>query len=122
MFTPQGYDYSLDTIELAAGIDVNMGGAVNNILYVWLMNDSNGEPGSTIESFSIINQMINNGPAGNTIVSSSSSFNPILNAGSTYWIKAATPFGTNVFWNTNDIGAIGTCATKWQGITMKTGM
>ncbi|MCK5506187.1 MAG: PEP-CTERM sorting domain-containing protein [Thermodesulfovibrionia bacterium] len=106
-FTPLTYDYTLDTIELAVGI----AGGVNE-LDVWLMSDTGGQPGSIIESFNFNNQMAN-AYDGGSILLANSTLNPVLSAGTQYWLAADAPQSdSNIRWFTNSTSDFGPIASR----------
>ncbi len=80
-FSVSGNSYTLDSISLAVSNPINniSGGSV---LDIFLMTDSNGAPGSVIESL----QVVLPAPIFSGIVSASSSLNPTLNSGSNYFL------------------------------------
>ncbi|MBZ5634917.1 MAG: hypothetical protein LAO55_17485 [Acidobacteriia bacterium] len=79
-----GTDFTLDSIELAAGIISG-----DNRLSISLNSDKNGMPGSILESFELDNQMGRFGKDHPPLVAESV-FHPVLMAGVTYWVLATT--------------------------------
>jgi hypothetical protein len=106
-FTPLGSDYRLDTIELAMWLATG-----TNELDVWLMSDSSGKPGAVIESFYFNGVMQ---PAPGSVLLANSVLNPVLLAGTQYWLVASTPGpDTWAAWNKNSTGDTGPHA-QWVG-------
>jgi hypothetical protein len=100
-FTPSS-NLFLTRIELAVGL-----ASGPNLLDVWLMSDSGGQPNTIIESFHLVDAM---GPfAGSRpLVSADSILHPLLSAGIQYWLIADTPGPDELAaWNFNSIGDIG---------------
>ncbi|NLT76170.1 MAG: hypothetical protein GXX98_06570 [Planctomycetes bacterium] len=83
--------YTLDRIELAAALSFGL-----NQLNVSLMADAAGLPGTVLESFSFTDQMPPHGDP-DTVVGVSAT-NPLLTAGSTYWLAAFAPNDTGAVW------------------------
>lgn len=104
---PLANDYFLTTIEIGLGYK----GGTNNI-DVWLMEDNGGEPGTIIESLKtgelLLPDYYYDPPPGYTYTPDTmplylltSSTQPILKAGTQYWVGASgveTSNGTEAFW------------------------
>ena len=95
-FTPTS-SFSFDSADLALFLSSGL-----NQIQVVLMNDVGGLPGSAIETLTL------GGIAGTAIYSVNSVLNPILNAGTPYWL-AGLPGGSDtiVGWHLNDLGILG---------------
>jgi hypothetical protein len=89
--------YYLDKIELAAGLFTG-----TNQIDVWLMNDSSGKPGTTIEAFNLVNMMQSYGfiyPP----LSADSVLHPLLYPGTPYWLAVSAPAtDTSAGWYLSD--------------------
>lgn len=72
-------------------------------------NDASNLPGAVIETMTLLLPAPSLTP---TIVTAMSSTNPILEAGSTYWIIASLPDVGMATWGPNDTGVIGANATR----------
>ena len=106
MFTVSGANYSLDTIEVAAGL---VRGA--NELEVWLMDDNGGEPGSVLETITVSGQMGSLGNANPPVVANSNG--TPLNDGETYWVVLSVPdTTTHAAWNKNNTNDVGFFVTR----------
>jgi hypothetical protein len=109
-FTPTGGEYRLRRIELAIGL---VDGP--NELDVWLMEDQAGKPGAPIEAFRFSNAM---GPFGvdDPLLAAESVQQPILKAGTRYWLVASLPFADAMAgWHDNSIGDAGPRAHRING-------
>jgi len=100
--------YTLDRIELAATL---MYGP--NQLNVSLMADAAGLPGTVLESFSFTDQMPPQGSL-DTVVGVSAT-NPLLTAGSTYWLAAFAPDTTGAAWWCTSPEVYGSNADSFNG-------
>lgn len=125
-FTPSGSDYYLDTIELTVQYISTWGGS--NELDVWLMSDSSGEPGTTIEAFHLsgaMNDPYDSHPYPPLLLNST--LHPILSAGTPYWVVASAPVDeTDVIWFQNSTGDLGPRALwdidHWETFTSTRGV
>ena len=91
-FTPSA-NFTFTNAQLAMGI---IGGP--NILQVMLMTSSGGFPGTSVETITLTNSIASIGTGG--IAVANSALNPLLNAGTQYWLVAFAP-DDNTFmgWN-----------------------
>lgn len=73
-----------------------------NQVTLTLSSDTNGHPGTAIESFSFTGDM---GVFGTVapVLNGVSVLNPLLVAGQTYWLTAEAPNGANIIWNFNNL-------------------
>jgi hypothetical protein len=101
----------LDKIELALGLGFE---APNHHVVVRLMDDSNGQPNATLETFGFSDLsesfgfgMIDSGPTANSVSK------PTLQAGARYWliVEPVAPEDVFVGWGSNPVGDTGTTAT-----------
>ncbi len=98
-FTPI-IDSYLESLEIAA---FSNNDAYNpdfglDELTITLLNDLNGSPGSTIESFNISGVLYDP-----SIYYQNSLLNPFLSSNSNYWLAASTDTGNYLGWDLNDI-------------------
>ena len=87
-----GLSYYFDSIELAVGR------VWGNELDLWLMSDVGNQPGAIIESFHFSGAMGIFGQ-NNPLLVANSVLNPVLNAGTNYWLVASVPDGDWAAWN-----------------------
>ena len=91
-FTPSA-NFTLNSLQLAMGI---IDGP--NILQVMLMTSSGGLPGTIVETITLTNAVAPIGTGG--IVIANSALNPLLSAGTQYWIVAFAPDDNTLMgWN-----------------------
>lgn len=105
-FFPAGQDYLLDSIYVTAG---KLFGS--NEMDVWLMSDSNNNPGAIMESFHLSNLLpVHTGRAQSPILIDSIS-RPTLLSDTAYWLAlSVTKPGSQSIWYRNNIGQVGTWA------------
>jgi hypothetical protein len=111
-FTSPG-NYELGTIEVAAGLVRG-----TNSLTISLDADSGGNPGALIESFTISGAMPAFGSVSSgNLVLATSVLNPLLTAGTQYWVVLSVPNDGNTWaaWNWNSIGDTGGFAQSDNG-------
>ena len=104
-FTVGATSLNLSTIEVAVGILQG-----TNQLTIDLDADSGGSPGSVIESFTINSAMPPFGSfSSGNLVTATSVLNPLLTAGSQYWVVLSVPNDGTTWaaWNQNSIGDTG---------------
>jgi hypothetical protein len=94
-FTPSA-TFRLTSIDIALGYPAGFSGNGPNQADVYLMNDSGGLPGSTIESWDLTNLPTTCGPCPLSTITSPS--NPVLVAGNQYWVVASGGQQTFDFW------------------------
>ena len=102
-FTVGATSMSLSTIQVAAGLESGP-----NTLTINLDADAGGIPGATLESFTITGAMpaVGSVSSGNLVVATSV-LDPLLTAGSSYWVVLNAPSPTFVGWNLNSTGDMG---------------
>jgi hypothetical protein len=107
-FTP-GVSAPLTSIEAA----INLVSGPNE-LTLKLMTDDAGKPGSVIEEWSLSGAM---GAFGDSFptVTVTSVLNPLLSAGTQYWVIAFVSSDTGAAWNWNSVGDIGPHALSFDG-------
>lgn len=95
-FTPTSSNYTLDSINLAVGYLKGQ-----NAINTWLMSDSNGKPGSVIESFAFtgLGGFGNN----NSLLVGNSTLHPVLNSGTQYWLICSADGDTWAAWNLSNV-------------------
>jgi hypothetical protein len=89
-------------------IGLSLTSGTNNVV-VDLMTNSNGAPGTVLESYDFVNQMGPTGSQNPPLVALSIS-NPLLTAGTTYWMTVfpdSRTANTSAEWNFNNQGVIG---------------
>lgn len=102
-FTVGSKSMYLSTIQVAAGLKSGP-----NTLTINLDADAGGIPGATLESFTITGAMptIGSVSSGNLVVATSV-LDPLLTAGSSYWVVLNAPSPTFAGWNLNSTGDMG---------------
>jgi hypothetical protein len=106
-FVVYGGDYLFGTVELAAALITG-----ENELDVWLMSDSNLEPGDIIEAFHFTGMM---GTVGenNPLIVGTSFLKPLLTMGTRYWLVATvSDTNSHAIWNMSDPNVYGYVASK----------
>lgn len=103
--------FSLDRLTLAISLILG-----DNTLDVALYSDSDGEPGTVLETFHLSGAMGAFGKLNPPLVLDSS-LHPLLDAGRRYWVGASSPTTTLAAWNDNSIGDVDTMAFLNAGIT-----
>ncbi|MGB7157160.1 MAG: choice-of-anchor R domain-containing protein [Tepidisphaeraceae bacterium] len=104
---PGGATYQLDAIRLAASNPLNNPGEQRLDISVRL--DAAGSPGAILESFAVDLPP----PLFTGVVSAKSTTNPLLLAGTQYWVVASAGFPNSwLGWHLNDQGATGTLRTQ----------
>jgi len=93
------YSWQFDTVEMpvstVSGVDT---------MSVQLRNNNGGVPGTLIEPMTLTG--IPTSSAG-TLMTATSTTNPVLSAGQTYWIAASAPSISQLAWHDNPIGQLG---------------
>ena len=92
-FTPSA-DYTLDSITVAFSYFSG-----TNAFDLWLMSDSAGVPGAIIETFGFTNV-----PGSGTLLTAASVLNPVLSAGTPYWLIASAQGDGALGWHRNNTG------------------
>ena len=110
-FTPTA-NYTLGSFQLALN---GVFGSNTDVVNVALTNASAGLPGSTIESFSIAAGTLGLLGNNNPLIFENSILNPLLSAGTQYWITVSTAITSSVAWNWNNIGDTADVATSLDG-------
>ena len=111
-FTP-GANATLGTIELALG-ELYQGSQVDPIT-VNLTSDAGNQPGAILESFLIAPGSLGLFGNNNAPIVLTSGLNPLLLAGTQYWITASLPLTSAVAWNFNSTGDISPEALSQDG-------
>lgn len=107
-FTP-GVSATLNSIEVA----INLVNGPNE-LTLKLMTDDSGKPGSVIEEWAVSGAMGLFGDAFPTFTVTSA-LNPLLSAGTQYWVVPFVSSDTHAAWNWNSIGDFGPHAFSSDG-------
>jgi hypothetical protein len=107
-----GFNYAQgDTFMPAA--DANLGSIVIALSYlsvpadpitVALMADAGDQPGAVLESFTVDPSTLGALGASNAPVVLTSLLNPLLSAGTRYWIAVSSPVTSSIAWNLNNTG------------------
>jgi hypothetical protein len=98
---------SLTAAVTAVDLGISLAAGTNSVV-VELMTDNGGTPGSVLESYGFVDQMGAFGSQNSPLVATSVT-NPILVAGTNYWMVAVPGASdTNAAWNYNDQSVTGT--------------
>ena len=98
---------SLTAAVTAVDLGISLAAGTNSVV-VELMTDNGGTPGSVLESYGFVDQMGAFGSQNSPLVAHSVT-NPILVAGTNYWMVAVPGASdTNAAWNYNDQSVTGT--------------
>ncbi len=104
-FTVSGQDYTFDAVGLHLyrpadwlPYDYSAGS-----MTLALRADDQGKPGAILEAFSVLESEI----LGDMVLTRTSLLNPVLTAGSAYWITAVPDPGFHVGWLLNTAGFLG---------------
>lgn len=106
-FTVPGVE---DVLFESAELGFHLQSGMNTATVHLAANDAGNLPGALIESIDLLLPAPSATP---TIIMATSNTNPILTAGSTYWIIASMSFpDAMATWGVNDTGAVGATATR----------
>jgi hypothetical protein len=106
-FTPST-TATLGSITVAMG---NVSGG--NSVTLTLANDAGGKPGSAIETFNVTVPASFSG--GSSLITVDSTTNPVLQAGTQYWLVASGAASNRNAWNLGLVNDIGTHGTSTNG-------
>lgn len=119
----EGITANLGSISIA--LSDLYGAASNDPLSVELVTDNSGNPGSTVlESFSIAAATLGNFGANNALVQLTSILNPLLVAGTQYWVEVISSGLANgdvVTWNYNNTGVLNDSLSTDGGASWQSG-
>jgi len=109
-----GTSAALSSLDLALSYTFD-GFPQTEPITVSLRTNSGGNPGATLESFTISAGTLGLLGNANPLIALNSILNPVLTAGTMYWVTAVGSFDDYLGWNFNNTGNTNATATSLDG-------